>query len=761
MIDLNQAGWNLVLPDGITLGSRYSEEGPLQIQPLCWQVRGSAGNPPALSLETHLDQASHFRIFPHFTEGRSIPSDPRSFPTTPLLRDFGPDWIELVCCPLKGIRAVLFCWVPGPDAICGEVVLENLSSENRELSIGINSMLRSMGHKSGMLPVEYGGRKILAGQTDRLHLCTLTTGNAALLEGGIPCFSSTLSLLPGDSGTLSWVAAVSTTQGGATLKLGQLLPLDRRAEISRRKIAAQQRLRIITGDQGRDFLLAFTQIQAQRTFDQLSLQGNSSAGQMVQLSPLEGILLLEALAPLDPTSIKRLAKMVFPDQQPLGTLLRPGLTRSAYLPLAAEFVWRMQQAHDQGDELKNWLDKAEAYLHWEYELGSDQECVWAGPSYFPAVMIMLDPSQSGKASAVQSVGIHPDVEVPGLNALLVNELSRLREMRDSRGEESAIDPDGKKGQALAETIKASWVAEIQAFLPRDRESQAIIPGELELPELQQGLNVLHKRLDPPSRIAACCPETGIPPLSPAPVLVLHGQDLAGDYRIERLCPSTSSPADRQLVGISATIFTRLDYLYLAGTGSGQPLIFCPTTGRENISCLLPLWCHDLDQDLVQNWIQDRVSHPEHYLSDSGLRSIPGPGEGAVDQMWNLLVVEGLLRQGCSELAAELLARMLDAKVEDLSRTGRLCWDASAGPGLAKGSWLDIIIPAGILLQTAGIEIDSQGTLRFRAVCPYPEPLRIHYRGAELLRSGNKLMIQVPGEEEVVIRGEGTWRLAST
>jgi hypothetical protein len=761
MTDLNQPGWNLVLPDGIMLGSCFSEDVPLQIQPLSWQINVSSGTPPAISIETHLDQESYFRLFPHFGEGRSIVSDPRSFLTPPLLRDFGPDWIELTCCPLEGIRTVLFCWIPGPDAICGEVVLENHSSETRELSIGINSLLRSMGHKSGMLPAEYGSRKILAGETDHLHLVTLSTGSPTLLEGAIPCFCHTFSLLPGDSGAVSWIAAISTSLIGATAKLDQLLPVNRQAEISRRKIAAQQGLSIITGDQGRDFLLAFSRIQAQRTFDQLSLQGNSPGGQKAQLSPLEGIMLLEALTPLDPTSIKRLAGMVFPDQESPGRQEWQRHTRHTHLPLAAEFVWRMQKAYDQGDELEQWLDRAEDYLHRGYEGGSDHGSVWAGPISFPALLDLLDPNQGGKASTAQLAGIHTDVEVPGFNALLSNELTRLREMRVSLGQESSIDPEGNKGRALAENIKTSWVAEIQAFLPRDRQSQAVIPGRLELPELKQGLNVIHKRLDPPSRIAACCPEYKAQPLYSTPVLILHGQDPAGDYRIERLCPTDVSPADRQLVGVSKTIFSRLDYLYLAGTGSEQPLIYCPPAGNENISCLLPLWCLDLGQDLVQTWVQDKIFHRDHYLSDTGLRSIPGPGESTVDQVWNLLVIEGLLRQGCSELAAGLLARMMDAKVEDLTRTGSICWDASPGSGLEKGSWLDVIIPAGILLQTAGIEIDSQGTLRFRADSLYPGPLRIHIREAEFRRSGKELIMQIPGEEEVVIRTEGTWCLALT
>jgi hypothetical protein len=60
-----------------------------------------------------------------------------------------------------------------------------------------------------------------------------------------------------------------------------------------------------------------------------------------------------------------------------------------------------------------------------------------------------------------------------------------------------------------------------------------------------------------------------------------------------------------------------------------------------------------------------------------------------------------------------------------------------------------LIPIRLILQIAGIQISTQQGLIIKDTYPFSFPLKLKYRGTEIVRDAEKTIISIPGKEPIL------------
>jgi hypothetical protein len=106
-----------------------------------WELE-TGGDPPALALcTTYGLRAIAMRIFPRFTMGSHMVTDPAAFPLPPRLRRFYPNFLQFDFSPFPNIDVVAEYWVPGSQSSAGRFTVTNNTGEKLSLLLEICGQL--------------------------------------------------------------------------------------------------------------------------------------------------------------------------------------------------------------------------------------------------------------------------------------------------------------------------------------------------------------------------------------------------------------------------------------------------------------------------------------------------------------------------------------------------------------------------------------------------------------------------------------------
>lgn len=79
-------------------------------------------------------------------------------------------------------------------------------------------------------------------------------------------------------------------------------------------------------------------------------------------------------------------------------------------------------------------------------------------------------------------------------------------------------------------------------------------------------------------------------------------------------------------------------------------------------------------------------------------------------------------------------------------------DSTTGKGLDPQLTAEGLIPIRLLMQIAGIEISAKRGLIIKDEYPFNFPLKLKYRGTEIVRDAEKTIISNTGKEPVLYAG---------
>jgi hypothetical protein len=178
-----------------------------------------------------------------------------------------------------------------------------------------------------------------------------------------------------------------------------------------------------------------------------------------------------------------------------------------------------------------------------------------------------------------------------------------------------------------------------------------------------------------------------------------------------------------------------------------------------VTSLAPLWAGIPDAERAGKLVEQTITNASLFWRSYGMPTSPRPAEGvdpvacwSVNLPWNRLVIEGLLRYGYREQAAQLLTRQIAAIVKSLTqeRTFRQAYHADSGAGLGEFNALSGIAPVGLFLETLGVRLISSQRVALAGINPFPWPVTVKYRGLTILRQKDKTIVIFPDNQTVTV-----------
>ena len=102
----------------------------------CWELTLGGGDPAALALQTTYGlRARSMRLYPQFTLGDAVVSDPAQFSRPPILRQAVPNFLRVSFAPFPDMDVTAEYWVPQPHAIAGRFEFVNNGPVNRVIQL--------------------------------------------------------------------------------------------------------------------------------------------------------------------------------------------------------------------------------------------------------------------------------------------------------------------------------------------------------------------------------------------------------------------------------------------------------------------------------------------------------------------------------------------------------------------------------------------------------------------------------------------------
>ena len=759
IFSMNQERWNRDLPESffLTADNRFTSYAPFQNQG--WILQQNQGNPPALVIQPDFAHSrGDYRIFPCFTEGTHTIVFPGDFVQPPRLNDFLGNLVEYSFSPLNMILVTIVNWVPDPAVICGMIKVKNQSNSTRTIRLDLAGHLTHQASGTRMSARDHSGRDILSGQMGDSYPVLFMSGSTQAGKGSFPCLSSELIINPEEESEIKWVSALGNSKDESLNLIDNLIRMDWSGEISRLKIQDQSQLEIITGNPDWNFAFRLSRKEAAGYMSRHFPRRDSSLNSIHILTPFEALYLIDVLTPIDPQSVNNILDRVLTPVRENGMLPEGRCNTFASLPtlpLAGELFWQADQIAPLQQGKKIFLEKLESFLNHWFLPAYDQDGDGIPELTHPCQLNLVDFRPQDAIPEDELLGDYPFIESPGLAALLLNDLTRLRELRTSLGQNGTDNSADKKQGVLANFLKESWDSKNSCFYNRDRDSHLSLPGRLISKDPGNGFHILREDLPHPSRIGFLIQGESVRGTIPDFQITLHGYDQNGNYRIEHIYPTQIRWLENQGRTASECVYYRLDYLTVENLAVDLHLtIYCPHTIREDITTLLPLWGKDLGLQKADALINKTLTNQEKFWSTYGIRTIPDVDYSAIQLPWNTLLGKSLLAYDKRSLAADLFSKLMEAILINLDDSGCFfsSYDARTGKGRGIQNSLEGLIPVGFFLQVLGIQIINKREIEVEGDHPFPWPVTLRYRGMVIYRDQEQTRIDFPGEKSKIIRG---------
>ncbi len=754
------------------------------------------GEPAALAIQTTYGlRARMMRIFPRFSEGSTIRTDPGEFPVPPRFTDCFPNYCRLEFSPLTGIDVFAEFWVPGSQVIAGRIRMDNNSIVERAFRLELAALLTTLGDGHSMAPQSMQVSTVLQGQTGGLAPVLFLTGGPETGRGPYPSLAIDLHLPAGTFRQLTWALA-SLADPQESLDLARRTTARSwEAEVTRIQFQDRRdRVAIECGDPGWDAAFSLSQKIAARLFQsstgslpfpsftqtRLPDQGYSGRGDGSDYNHLwSGQTALDAwylgllLLPGNPELAKGLVRNFLAVQKENGEIdWKPGLAgqrgRVLAQPLLATLAWRIFQASEDRAFLEQVFLPLVYYLTAWFRPERDRDRD-GFPEWEHAFQSGFDENPLFDRWHPGSQGVDIQmVESPSLGAFLVRECHSMVRIAQAIHREEEVARLVDMADWLAAAVQFTWDGDRAIFHYRDRDTHQSRPGET----VYSGAGPVSHKLDrsfaEPQRLVLRIRTRSE---STRPVEVkLTGQTATGE--------KTEVFSYRNFAWIhgKASVTTQDGYLSLNELVvrglDPQDEVELQTVdfNLADLTLLLPLWAGIPKADQAQQIVEKTLLPPGGFGSDRGFRMVQGvlgqpanPALNSTQGVWNAMMVESLLAYGYREQAAEILSRLVNTAARSLAEEGSFFrgYAADTGQGTGERDHLEGLPPVGLFLEVLGVRIVSAQKIILSENNPFPWPVTVKYRGLKIFRETSQTLVTFPGGQTATVTGPGTHQVYLT
>jgi len=778
--------WNLRPGDplSLTLAADFRLSKPDYVNDHIWELEIGGGEPAGLAIHTTYGmRARLMRLFYRFSELGKMVVSPAEFSASPYLRRFYPNYLWLECSPFEGLELAVEYWVPESHALAGRLTLNNRTTFARKITIDLCGML---------IPIEGQPLKdsqqqmvnVLEGGTGGLFPVVFMTGGTQAGSGPHPSLTLPLDLDPGSSRQVSWAVA-STDSVEASFELARRVA-GRSWDAERAHIElldVGDTLDIHTGDVDWDAALAFSQrtalglffdpenqlphpsfVQSRQPDHGFSYKGDGgdypsgwSGG-----TPLESYYLASVL-PAAPQLTRGLIENFLSIQTGDGSIdHKPGIAGQrgslSAAPLLSSLTWKyFQGTHD-----KAFLEQAFPGLLAFFRN-------WLSPQH--------DPDRDGLPSwdHVLQTGFednplfdvwHPwsqgaDISVlhdPMLEAMLYREAQSLVQIAGQLGRDGEAAELQAAAGNLKASVEASWDARAALYGYRDRTTKVCQSGKLIAKHKGPGDLRPKLEFEQPLRLLI---EMGIKnPAAGLPTVEISDLATKGRGNAELIEGDRFQRKNGGLVATTHQVFKKIGRISIRGLDKqDQVAVHIVNMTGEDITLFTPLWAHIPDVQRAQVMISRSLKDAEYFGRPFGvpaLPSLPDPKAEAVAMSihlpWNLLIGEGLLTYGQRNEAARLVVHLMNAVIQNLKQNHVFyhCYHAETGNGLGERGALNGLAPVGFFMQTLGLTVLSDESVRLEGKNPFPWPVTVFYKGLKVVRGLDRTEITFRNGKTITI-----------
>lgn len=748
-----------------------------------WELELGGGDPPALALRTTYGlRARLMRLFPRFTLGNQVLTDPLSFAVPPRLVRFYPNSMLLTFSPFAGIEVVAEYWAPASQQVACRLSVTNRKGEPVSLLFELCGQLVPLEGQS-LACVSMQSVSVLSGRTANLAPVVFMTGGPQMGPGPHPSLLLDLALAAGGSRQFTWVqAALESPEASFDLaRRTAARPWD--AERARLELVnTAQSVEIRTGDPDWDAAFALSQkvavgllfqggqhlpqvsfVLARQPDHGYSLRGDGSdhpylwSGQ----SPLHAYY-LTTLLPGMPELAGNLLRNFLAVQTEDGFVdNRPGLAgqRSRWLaaPLLVSLAWRAYQRTGDVALLRETFPRLQAFLRQWFSPAHDRDGdgfpewdhpLQTGYEDHPAFIVWHGWGQGADISAV---------EMPSLAAMLYRELHLLAQAAGLIGftvERQTLEMMAAAQRALVEEC---WNADAALYHSRDRDTHLSLPGRL-LGKGRGGetISFAHS-FNQPTRLLVQIRFRG--EATRRIQILLRGREGRRAQR-EQIEASQCQWGPGVAVATASKLYTALTSVEVKGLQKGdRVLVRSVDYAFEDHTQFLPLWAQIPTLHRAQALVHRTLFDAGRFGRPFGVPACPSITEVEAQEVclgvhlpWNQLIGEGLLAYGLRQEAAQLVAHLMAAVIEALKKQRAFyqTYHSENGSGMGERNSLVGLAPLGLFLETLGVQFYSSTRLRLSGKNPFPWPVTVKYRGLSVTRQSDRSVVVFPDGQVVTV-----------
>lgn len=752
-----------------------------------WELALAGGEPASLSLQTTFGlRARNFSLFPRFVEGDTAISDPGAFSKPVQVQKFYPNYLQVAFSPSTGIEVQLEYWVPESHAAAGRVKIKNSRLAERRLRFEWTALLSPIGEGERMAPKEIEAATVLAGQTDGLAPVVFITGGSSISPGPFPALAVDLELLAGSERSFIWSAAALEDPQASFEKARQVAARPWDADISRLEIQNEGLIQIETGNRSWDAAFALAQKNAfgllvgptkqlpNRSFvlsrnpDQgFSARGDGSdythgwSGQ----TALEANYLVDFLLPSNPELAAGLLENFLAVQKRNGFIdWKPGLggQRSGLMvtPILAQIAWKIYQVNEDKDFLEKHYPKLlSAVQHWfteEQDRDGDGLPEWsrltqAGLDSHPTFSQWESWSQGAEISYSES---------PALCALLFNEIQTLLQMARILERTEPTPALQALADNLLSALDTAWDEQTSMYPYWDRASHFSPAGKVLGYRRGPGEIYLQHTFEQPARLVLSIRGAEEPPRQAT--VFLHGANRTGKDRIERIEETRFQWRMETSYVTTEGVYASLEYIDIQNIKPDDYVqVEVIDLACQDYSLFLPLWAEIPPQERADKLIGNALLDPERFWRRYGIPLCPPTGSEENESvcplssaLWASLIGKGMVHYGYRKEAGELVSRMMEAIIPQLSKHKAFArsYHTETGKGAGEHNALQGLAPLPLFLTALGVRIISPTKIALEGENPFDHPVTIRYRGTKIIREKSKTQVIFPDGQKMIVKG---------
>ncbi|MCS6871053.1 MAG: hypothetical protein NZ571_06305 [Anaerolineae bacterium] len=358
------------------------------------------------------------------------------------------------------------------------------------------------------------------------------------------------------------------------------------------------------------------------------------------------------------------------------------------------------------------------------------------------------------------------VESPDLAAYLIAEGRALLRIGELLGDSSNAEAIVSHVQRVEAHLEALWNTELGTYLYRDRDTDMTLRGVHLFRGKGDEAFAAKTQLEPPNRLILRV--LGGRDIAPRFSAVIEGVDANGQHVAETL-PSNAFTWYYGLgTAVTEKVYSQVNYIKFEGLIRLFNLeVDTVDLFRQNLTQLVALWSGAPSAERAAQ-IVATLTDPERYWRPYGLPVCPindpafvannDGGSGGVWLLWNVLILEGLLRYGYLSEATELFKRILSAQIKALQRDHgfREGYNSETGEGLGDIDELAGIVPIHVFLKLIGVRIVSAHRVWAGGTFAFAQPVTVKRGGLRVTRSATSTRVEFPSGK--VVETDATWQL---